>query len=121
MCETGPILPESGALSGSDKSSPIEIREHFEIIGLYSIVTVQEEGYSSEVFQIIPDLKKEEENCKKCDYYISDISPLGLACMGKHENDIVEIKTKTSEGEFSYTVTIQNVNNEMQEECLNRS
>lgn len=121
MTEKEPTLPENGIHSNGDESSIIEVKEHFEIIGLYSIVTAQEKRYPTEVFQIVPALKKGEENCRKCDYYVSDKSPLGLACMGKHEGDIVEIEAKTSEGKFSYSLEIIHVNNEIQEECLNRS
>jgi hypothetical protein len=130
MTEKELILP------GRKVSSVMEVREHFEIISLYSIVTIQEKGYSSkETFQIIPASKKEEGTCKDCDRYVSDLDPLALACMGKHENDTAVVskepvekveespleENSSEERTLLCEFTILNVNNDMQEECLNRS
>ena len=66
----------------------IESKEHSDIVVLGSQVTVQEDGYESEIFQIVGSTEARPGEGR-----ISNVSPLGQALLGRRVGNSVEVNT----------------------------
>jgi len=66
----------------------IEPKEHSDIVVLGSQVTVQEDGYESEIFQIVGSTEASPGEGR-----ISNVSPLGQALLGRRVGNSVEVNT----------------------------